>query len=103
LDGLDLLLAFGATLLAGLVGFWLGHLFQKPLPRRVRLGLWILIGGLSAYLLYGAGVLRPEEWLLEEPSLLASRLTMAGIVFLFGLLALGLTSQADRQRPATDR
>jgi hypothetical protein len=83
--------------LAGLVGFWLGRLLFKPLSRRVRLGLWVLIGGLSAYLLYGAGLLRPEQWLFEEPSLLASRLSMAGMVFLFGLLALGMSSQNDLQ------
>jgi beta-N-acetylhexosaminidase len=98
LDGVDLLLALSATLFAGLAGFWLGRLFPKPLPRRVRLGLWVLIGGLLAYVLYGAGLLRPEEWLFEEPTLLASRLSMAGLSFLFGLLALALSSQSERQR-----
>lgn len=98
LDGVDLLLALGATLLAGLIGFWLGRLFPKPLPRRVRLGLWVLIGGLAAYLLYGAGWLRPEEWLFEQPTLWASRLAMAGLSFLFGLLALALSSQSERQQ-----
>jgi hypothetical protein len=53
---------------------------------------------LSAYLLYGAGLLRPEQWFLAEPGLLASRLSMAGLVFLFGLLALGLSSRNDRRR-----
>ncbi len=98
LDGWDLLLAFGAILLAGLVGSLGGRFAPKPLPRRVRLGLWILIGGLCAYLLYGAGLLRPEQWLFEEPGLLASRLSMAGLVFFFGLLALGLSSRNDRRR-----
>jgi hypothetical protein len=93
-----LLLALGATLLAGLIGFWLGQLFPKPLPRRVRLGLWVLIGGLAAYLLYGAGWLRPEEWLFEQPTLWASRLAVAGLSFLFGLAALALSSQGERQR-----
>jgi hypothetical protein len=99
-DGWDLLVAFGAILLAGLVGFLGGRFVPKPLPRRVRLGLWVLIGGLSAYLLYGAGLLRPEQWLLAEPGLLVSRLSMAGLVFFFGLLALGLSSQNDRRRRA---
>jgi hypothetical protein len=98
LDGFDFLLALGATLSAGLIGFWLGRLFPKPLPRRVRLGLWVLIGGLAAYLLYGAGWLRPEEWLFEQPTLWASRLAMAGLSFLFGLLALALNSQSERQQ-----
>jgi len=99
LDGWDLLLALGAILLAGLIGFWAGRIVLIPLPRRVRLGLWILVGGLSAYLLYGVGLLRPELWLFEEPDLLTSRLSMAGMVFLFGLLALGLSRQNERRQP----
>jgi hypothetical protein len=77
-------------LLAGLLGFWLGQQFHTPLSRRVRLSLVALIGGLLAYLLYGAGWLRPEQWIFEKPDLLASRLSMAGMAFLFGLAAMGL-------------
>jgi beta-N-acetylhexosaminidase len=90
LDGVDLLSALSATLLAGLLGFWLGQQSRQPLSRRVRLGLWVLIGGLVGYLLYGAGWLRPEQWILAEPDLLAGRLAVAGLTFLFGLIGLVL-------------
>ena len=92
LDSVDLISALGATLLAGLVGFWLGQQLHSPLSRRVRMGLWVLIGGLTAYLLYGAGWLRPEQWLLEKPDLLAGRLSVAGLAFMFGAIALGLST-----------
>lgn len=85
---LDLLVALGATLLAGLPGIWPR---QRPLSRRVRLELWVLIGGLSAYLLYGLGWVRPEQWFFSRPGLLAGRLFLAGFVFMGGLLAFGLS------------
>lgn len=88
-------MALSATLLAGLLGFWLGHQHQQPLSGRVRAGLWVLIGGLLAYLLYGAGWLRPEQWVLESPNLLTGRLTVAGLAFLFGLIALGAGSRSS--------
>ncbi|MFC1975654.1 hypothetical protein ACFLXQ_04590, partial [Chloroflexota bacterium] len=84
-------------LLAGLLGFGLGQQFRRPLSRRVRLGLWVLVGGLLAYLLYGLGWLRPEQWLFEEPSLLASRFSTTGLVFLFSLVAVGLSRQGERR------
>ncbi len=64
----------------------------------MRLGLWVLIGGLLAYLLYGLGWLRPEQWLLEEPDLLAGRLSVAGLAFLFSLVAMGLNSRGVKKR-----
>jgi len=91
LDGVDLLSALSATLLAGLLGFWLGQQSRQPLSGRVRLGLWVLIGGLLAYLLYGAGWLRPEQWLLESPDVMAGHLGVAGLAFIFGLGAVGLS------------
>jgi hypothetical protein len=92
MDEVDLLSALSATLLAGLLGFWLGQQFHQPLSRRVRLGLWVLIGGLLAYILYGAGWLRPEEWMLETPDLAVSRLAVAVMAFIFSLGAFGLNS-----------
>jgi ABC-type cobalamin transport system permease subunit len=93
----------GATLLAGLLGFWLGQQTHKPLSRRVRLALWTLIGGLLAYLLYGAGWLRPEQWLLDQPDVLVGHLAVAGLAFVFGLAALALSGQSDRRPLAADR
>jgi hypothetical protein len=90
-DGVDLLSALAATLAAGLLGFWLGQQHAQPLSRRVRLGLWVLIGGLLAYLLYGAGWLRPELWLSETPSLITERISVAGLAFVFALGGLVLS------------
>lgn len=98
LDGVDLLSALSATLLAGLLGFWLGHQFRSPLSLRVRLGLWVLIGGLLAYLLYGAGWLRPEEWFFEQPDLVAGRISVAGLAFVFSLAAMGLSGREIKTR-----
>jgi beta-N-acetylhexosaminidase len=98
LNGVDLASALGATLLAGLLGFWLGQQSPKPLSRRVRLSLWTLVGGLLAYLLYGAGWLRPEVWLFDQPDILAGRLGVAGLAFVFALIALGLSNQGDRRK-----
>jgi beta-N-acetylhexosaminidase len=93
-DGVDLLSALSATLLAGIFSFWLGHQHRQPLSRQVRRGLWVLIGGLLAYLFYGAGWLRPEQWVLEAPDLLAGHLAVAGLAFIFGLGALGLSGRS---------
>ncbi len=96
LDGLDLLLALAAMLLAGITAFWLGQLFRQTLSRRIRIALWIAVAGLAAYLLYGLGLLRPEEWLLDAPGLPAARLSLAVLVFVFGLAAFGLNSRGRK-------
>lgn len=102
-DGVDLLSALSATLLAGLLGFWTGQQFQRPASRQVRLSLWVLVAGLVAYLLYGAGWLRPEDWLLDRPTPLASRIAVAGLAFTFGLVALVFSGRSDRRRVAGPR
>jgi beta-N-acetylhexosaminidase len=92
-DGLDLLAALSATLLAGIVGF---SIRQRPggrsASRQVRLGLLVFIGGLAGYLLYGAGWLRPETWLVlaVESRLVVGRLTVAALAFILGLASLTL-------------
>jgi beta-N-acetylhexosaminidase len=91
-DGLDFLSALSATLLAGLVGFWAGQHYHKPLSRRLRLGLWVLVAGLGVYLLFGLGLLRPDQWLGLEAAPLARRLSLAGLVFVTALAAAGLDS-----------
>jgi beta-N-acetylhexosaminidase len=98
LNGLDLLFALSATLVAGLLGFWLGQEYRQPLSDRIRLGLWLLIGGLLAYLFYGAGWIRPEHWLFVSPDIAAARLALAGLAFTFGLVALGLSRRSLRSK-----
>jgi hypothetical protein len=95
-DGVDLLSALSATLLAGLLGFWLGRQSRQPLSRRLRLGLCTIVGGLLAYLLYGAGWLRPEQWLIEQPDALAGRLAVAGLAFVFSLAVMGLSGSIKK-------
>jgi beta-N-acetylhexosaminidase len=91
-DGLDLLAALGATLLSGVVGFARRRRPGLSSSRRVRFGLLVLIGGLASYLLYGAGWLRPEMWLVAESEsrLAVGRLSVAALAFIFGLLSLVL-------------
>jgi len=91
-DGLDLLAALSATLLAGVLAFSLRGGPGRPASRKVRLGLLVLIGGLAGYLLYAAGWLRPELWLVPggESALIVGRLTAAALAFLFALGAVGL-------------
>ena len=89
-DGLDLLAALSATLLAGIVAFGLQRQPERSRSKKMRLGLLVLIGGLVGYLLYAAGWLRPEPWLdlAAESALVIGRLTAAGFAFVFAVAAL---------------
>jgi beta-N-acetylhexosaminidase len=89
-DGLDLLAALSATLLAGVLAFGLSVGPDRSVSGKVRLGLLVLIGGLLGYLLYAMGWLRPELWLAPraESALAVGRLTAAGLAFVFALGAL---------------
>ncbi len=91
-DELDLLAALSATLLAGIVAFSLRRQSERPMSKKVRLGLLVLIGGLVGYLLYATGWFRPELWLdlAAESALVLGRLTAAGFAFVFALVALVL-------------
>ncbi len=96
-DGLDLLAALSATLLAGVTGFSVRQRTGRSASRQVRLGLLVLIGGLAGYLLYGTGWLRPELWLAPEVAsrLVVGRLTVAALAFLLGLASLVLERPLD--------
>ncbi len=98
-DELDLLAALSATLLAEVVGFSIRQRPGRSASRQMRLGLLVLIGGLAGYLLYGAGWLRPETWLVSAAGsrLVAGRLTVAALAFIFGLASLTL------ERPLNSR
>jgi hypothetical protein len=101
-DGLDLLAAFSATLLAGIVGFGMRRRPGRSASMLVRMGLLVPIGGLVSYLLYGAGWLRPETWLLPgvEPRLIVGRLTVAALAFVFGLASLVLERSLSSKQQA---
>jgi peptidoglycan biosynthesis protein MviN/MurJ (putative lipid II flippase) len=99
-DGLDLLAALSATLLAGILAFSLQRQPEPPLSKKVRLGLLVLIGGLVGYVLYAADWLRPEIWLVPggEVALFVGRLTAAGLAFVFALAALLLERPLESNR-----
>jgi beta-N-acetylhexosaminidase len=91
-DGLDLLAALSAILLAGVVAFSTRRRPGRSPSRQARLALLVLIGGLLGYLLYATGWLRPEVWLVSgaESRVAAGRLTAAALAFVFGLASLAL-------------
>ncbi len=78
------------TLISIGIGFWMLPFLITHLGSE-DYALWVLIGGLLAYLFYGAGWLRPEEWLLDSPDVLAGRIAVAGLAFVFGMATLGLS------------
>jgi hypothetical protein len=76
-----------------MVAFSLRRQSERPMSKKVRLGLLVLIGGLLGYLLYATGWFRPELWLdlaAAESALVLGRLTAAGFAFVFALVALVL-------------
>jgi beta-N-acetylhexosaminidase len=89
-DGLDLLAALSATLLAGLIAFSAQRQPAQLVSKKVRMGLLVLIGGLVGYLAYATGWLRPELWLdlATDSTLAVGRLMAAGLAFLFAVAAL---------------
>jgi beta-N-acetylhexosaminidase len=99
-DGLDLLSALSATLLAGIIAISLQRKPERRLSKKVRLGLLVLIGGLVGYVLYAVGWLRPETWLVHgrEMVLLAGRLAAGGLAFIFALAAFFLEGPLERSR-----
>jgi beta-N-acetylhexosaminidase len=99
-DGLDLLAALSATLLAGVVGFSTRRRRGRSVSLQVRLGLLVLIGGLTGYLLYAAGWFRPEMWLFPgtESKLAVGRLAAAALAFIFALALLVLERPLDSRR-----
>lgn len=90
MDGLDLLAALSATLLAGLIAFSAQRQPAQLVSKKVRMGLLVLIGGLVGYLAYATGWLRPELWLdlATDSTLAVGRLMAAGLAFLFAVAAL---------------
>ncbi len=68
-DGLDFLVALGATFLAIIVSFGLKRMpLGLSTPGQARLALLAVSGGFAGYLAYGLGWLRPEQWLVVHHS-----------------------------------
>jgi len=89
-DGADLALAAGATLLVAVVGWLLLG------DRRLRRGLvvrWLslaIAGGMLGYILYAIRLVRPESWGILPEGAWLSRAAMIGLVVVGALLALGV-------------
>ncbi len=82
----DLLIALAGISLTSIIGMFLWQRAYRTLSERIRLILVTFIGGMVGYLLYGIGWLRPDLWLTPTATLIVQRLTLAGLVLLFGLL-----------------
>ncbi len=78
----DFLASLGIIFLSFVAGLALWRPWRSQ--NRTRLALVSFIGGMTAYLLYGIGWLRPDLWFFPQASIVAQRATLFVLVFLFG-------------------
>jgi beta-N-acetylhexosaminidase len=96
-DGTDLLLAAGTTLLVAAVGFLF---LSRRKMRRALAVRWILlavIGGMAGYILYAAKVVRPETWVILPDVAWVPRAVVAAIAGIFALIPLGLVARTKAE------
>jgi hypothetical protein len=91
----DLFITLTDILLTSIMGMFLWQRAYRTLSERIRLILVTFIGGMVGYLLYGIGWLRPDLWLIPAATLIVQRLTLAGLVLLFGLLGCLIEKQLN--------
>ncbi len=94
--GVDLLIALAAIALSSVIGLLVWSPARQSINQMIRLGLTAFIGGMSAYLLYGPGRLRPDVWLNAPPSVFVRRGMLSVLVLVFGLLGI-LAGRAARR------
>jgi hypothetical protein len=82
----DLLTALGSIFLTSVAGIFLWPHSYHSLTARIRLLLMVFIGGMTGYVLYGIGWLRPDMWLAATISVLVQRLMLAALILTFSLL-----------------
>lgn len=70
------------------------------IPFAIYLGLWIVLAGLSAYLLYGASPDQPARWMAEYVPLLWSGVVLTA---LGPVLSAGVWLVARARRPKSER
>jgi len=87
----DFLVSLGIIFLSFVTGIALWR--QPHRSSRTRLALVIFIGGMTAYLLYGIGWLRPDLWFFPQASIVAQRATLFVLVFLFGAVGAIINEQ----------
>ena len=97
-DGTDLGLAAGATLVMAVGGLLLLRPKQRPPTTVVR---WILLsisGGMFGYILYALQVIRPERWEVLPDVTWVAQATMVGMVVLGAALPLMVVVVMSRLR-----
>jgi beta-N-acetylhexosaminidase len=89
-NGADLAIAAGVTLLVAVMGWWLlgGRRLQRGTI--VRWGSLSIAGGMLGYILHASRLVRPETWGTLPQAAWISRLVMIGMVMVGVLLALGV-------------
>ena len=90
MDGLDLVLALGVTLLVAIGGYLLLGGPRKRRARALRWALLAIVGGMAGYILYALGILRPEAWGFLPAAARVARLVLVGIVIVGALLPLAV-------------
>lgn len=93
----DLLVALGAIAAALLAAAVVRRPARLNAAAQTRLALAIFIGGMAAYLLYGIGWLRPNEWLGAAESVAARRAALSGLVLVFGWLGYAIERRAGKR------
>ncbi|MEJ2734296.1 MAG: glycoside hydrolase family 3 N-terminal domain-containing protein [Anaerolineae bacterium] len=97
-DGADLGLAAGATLLIAVGSLFLLQLKQRPPATAVRWVLLSIIGGMFGYILYALQVIHPERWeILPDVAWLAQAM-MIGMVMIGAVLPLVVVMMMSRLR-----
>lgn len=87
-DGTDLALAAGITLLGELAGALLLGRRRQQRPLLVRCLLLPIVGGMGAYILYAVQLIRPDLWGFLPQAAWSPRLVMGGAVAIGALVPL---------------
>jgi beta-N-acetylhexosaminidase len=95
-DGLDLLLAAGATLAVAAAGYLL--LWRRQPAIIVRWILLAICGGMAGYILYALQVVRPETWGFLPDAAWVARVALTGLVGLCALLPLAFMVRTPDMR-----
>lgn len=101
LDLGDFLMALSLVLIASVASLAMRRRLYVSTSHRTRLGLVIFSGGMTAYLLYGLGWLRPDRWFYPQADDWTQAATLGGLVLLFAGLSAILEQrfQAHDQHP----
>ena len=97
-DGTDLGLAAGATLIMAVGSLMFLQLKQRPPTMVVRWILLSITGGMFGYILYASQVIRPERWAVLPDAAWVAQVMMVGTVILGAVLPLVVVMIMTRLR-----